>query len=195
MEPCLWSLRKLFDSTPMEALRNLFSTLNGHNHWLCEEEREEGACRALIPQTPHAAWQWCQSQLRGLLMFANILISGFFSHCSWSKLFTGHVINLAVSTRLHTCKHVESGFNFRLCELLIAHWSSTGEFTLLLVAQFCISEEIHKGRSQICEAASDLDSVHTDQNFVHSCNRFCRCILVRQAVCSQSDLGKAFSNS
>lgn len=32
MELCLWSLRKLFDSTPMEALRNLFSTLNGHNH-------------------------------------------------------------------------------------------------------------------------------------------------------------------
>lgn len=76
MEPCLWSSRKLFDSTPMEALRNLFS--NGHNHWLWEEEREEGACRALIPQTPHAAWQWWQSQLRGLLMFANILISGFF---------------------------------------------------------------------------------------------------------------------
>lgn len=78
MEPCLWSSRKLFDSTPMEALRNLFSTLNGHNHWLWEEEREEGACRALIPQSPHAAWQWWQSQLRGLLMFANILISVFF---------------------------------------------------------------------------------------------------------------------
>lgn len=119
--------------------------------------------QALIPQTPHAAWQWWQSQLRGLSMFANVLISVFSPHCSWSKLFTGHVINLAVSTRLHTCKHVESGFNFRLCELLIAHWSSTGEFTLLLVAQFRISVFQSNLRSRIWPGLSPHGSKFCSQ--------------------------------